>query len=59
MNRIISFELTCKGSWTILYNLFVNNQHSTLPTLSPIQSSRSDFEYVDDDDNDDNDDNSR
>ena len=30
MNRIISYELCCKGSWSILYNLFINKEHSFL-----------------------------
>ena len=43
MNRIISYELCCKGSWTILYNLFINKQHSFLPSKSPIQTFRGEF----------------
>lgn len=39
MNRIISYELCCKGSWSILYNLFINKEHSFLvSTVSRIEA---------------------
>ena len=31
MNRIVGFELTNKGSWTILFMLIMNKQHSLIP----------------------------
>ena len=33
MNRIVSYELCCKGSWTILFNMFLNHSHSSIVRL--------------------------
>lgn len=30
MDRIVSYELCCKGSWTIFFNLFLNHAHSAI-----------------------------
>ena len=39
MNRIVGFELTNKGSWTILFMLIMNKQHSLIPK-GPTSSAR-------------------
>ena len=33
MNRIVSYELCCKGSWTIFFNLLLNHAHSSIVRL--------------------------
>lgn len=33
MSRIVSYELCCKGSWTIFFNLFLNHAHSSIVRL--------------------------
>ena len=43
MNRIVGFELANKGSWTILFMLIMNKQHSLLPKNPTIISTHSDF----------------
>lgn len=43
MNRIVGFELTNKGSWTILFMLIMNKQHSLIPKGPTIISTHSDF----------------
>lgn len=30
MNRIVSYELCCKGSWTIFFNMLLNHAHSSI-----------------------------
>ena len=45
MNRIVGFELTNKGSWTILFMLIMNKQHSLIPKGPTIISMHSDFRY--------------
>ena len=30
MDRIVSYELCCKGSWTIFFDLFLNHAHSAI-----------------------------
>ena len=45
MNRIVGFELSNKGSWTILFMLIMNKQHSLIPKNPTIISTHSDFRY--------------
>lgn len=38
MDRIVSYELCCKGSWTIFFNLFLNHAHSAIVALTALPS---------------------
>ena len=35
MDRVVSYELCCKGSWTIFFNLFLNHAHSAIVPSQP------------------------